>query len=82
MISTSGNSGNLISAVELAKQSDVPSLGILGFKGGKLKDIVDECIWLESPSGAYGPVESAHSVVVDLIKECLMADKPVTDSTA
>lgn len=82
VISTSGNSSNLVSAVELAKKYGVPSLGILGFAGGKLKDMVDESIWLESPAGAYGPVESAHSVVVDLIKECLMADKPAADGVA
>jgi len=82
VITTSGNSKNLISAVDLAKKHNIPSLGILGFGGGALKSMVDDCIWLESPAGAYGPVESAHSVVVDLIKECLMVDTPVTDSAA
>ncbi|MDH3262622.1 MAG: SIS domain-containing protein, partial [Paracoccaceae bacterium] len=76
VISTSGNSGNLVRAVELAKEVGVTSLGILGFKGGKLKDMVDASVWLPSPVGAYGPVETAHSLVVDLIKECLMADRP------
>lgn len=76
VISTSGNSGNLVRAVELAKEVGVTSIGILGFKGGKLKDMVDASVWLPSPVGAYGPVETAHSLVVDLIKECLMADRP------
>lgn len=80
VISTSGNSANLIKAVELAKEHGVVSIGVLGFEGGKLKDMVDECIWLPSPVGAYGPVESAHSVVVDLINACLMADRPVAKS--
>jgi D-sedoheptulose 7-phosphate isomerase len=76
VISTSGNSGNLVRAVELAKEVGVTSIGILGFKGGKLKEMVDASVWLPSPVGAYGPVETAHSLVVDLIKECLMADRP------
>ena len=76
VISTSGNSGNLVRAVELARKVGVTSLGILGFEGGKLRDMVDAAVWLPSPVGAYGPVETAHSLVVDLIKECLMADRP------
>ncbi|MDH3234156.1 MAG: SIS domain-containing protein [Alphaproteobacteria bacterium] len=76
VISTSGNSANLVKAVELARQAGVTSIGVLGFEGGKLKEMVDECIWLPSPVGAYGPVESAHTVVVDLINACLMADRP------
>jgi D-sedoheptulose 7-phosphate isomerase len=82
VISTSGNSGNLVRAVELAKEVGVTSIGILGFKGGKLKDMVDASVWLPSPVGAYGPVETAHSLVVDLIKECLMADRPAGSTTA
>lgn len=76
VISTSGNSGNLVKAAEMAKERGMTTLGILGFKGGKLKDMVDASVWLPSPVGAYGPVETAHCLVVDLIKECLMADRP------
>lgn len=81
-ISTSGNSGNLVKAVELAGQMGMTSIGILGFEGGKLKGMVDASVYLPSPKGAYGPVESAHSVVVDLIKECLMADRPAGSAKA
>lgn len=82
VISTSGNSANLVKAVELARETGVKSIGVLGFEGGKLKGMVDECIWLPSPVGAYGPVESAHSVVVDLINACLMADRPTGSPAA
>jgi len=82
VISTSGNSANLVKAVELARETGVKSIGVLGFEGGKLKGMVDECIWLPSPVGAYGPVESAHSVVVDLINTCLMADRPAGSPAA
>lgn len=82
VISTSGNSGNLVKAAEMAKKRGMTSIGILGFAGGKLKDMVDEAVWLPSPKGAYGPVETAHSLVVDLIKECLMADRPAGSAQA
>lgn len=82
VISTSGNSGNLVKAAEMAKERGMTSIGILGFAGGKLKDMVDCPVWLPSPKGAYGQVETAHCLVVDLIKECLMADRPAGSAGA
>jgi D-sedoheptulose 7-phosphate isomerase len=81
-ISTSGNSGNLVRAVEMARERGMTSIGILGFEGGKLKAMVDAAVYLPSPKGAYGPVETAHCLVVDLIKECLMADRPAGSAKA
>ncbi|WP_456384911.1 D-sedoheptulose 7-phosphate isomerase [Persephonella sp.] len=40
-ISTSGNSPNVIRAVEVAKEMGIFTVGFLGKDGGKLKDIVD-----------------------------------------
>lgn len=40
-ISTSGNSQNVILAVEEAKKKDMKVIGLLGKTGGKLKDMVD-----------------------------------------
>ena len=36
--------------------------------------MVDEYVLIETEVGAYGPVESAHSVVCDLLTTCLIAD--------
>jgi len=41
-ISTSGNSVNVIKAVEKAKELNLFTVGFLGRDGGKLKDIVDK----------------------------------------
>ncbi len=41
-ISTSGNSENVIKAVEKAKEMGIFTVGFLGKDGGKLKDIVDK----------------------------------------
>ncbi|MCY4644137.1 MAG: SIS domain-containing protein [Bacteriovoracales bacterium] len=40
-ISTSGNSPNVVSAAEKAKELKITSVGLLGKDGGKLKDLVD-----------------------------------------
>ena len=41
VLSGSGNSPNIIRAVEAARNKGVSSLGILGYDGGKAKDIVN-----------------------------------------
>src|SRR5881275_2194910 len=40
-ISTSGNSPNVINAMRLAKEFRAYTVGLLGAKGGKIKEIVD-----------------------------------------
>ena len=40
-ISGSGNSKNVIRAVEYAKESGAPIVGITGYHGGKLKEMAD-----------------------------------------
>ncbi|MBN2570723.1 MAG: SIS domain-containing protein [Ignavibacteriales bacterium] len=40
-ISTSGNSPNILKAVEVAKLKQISTIGLLGGTGGKLKDLVD-----------------------------------------
>jgi len=48
-ISTSGNSPNVIRAVESAKELGLKTLGLLGRDGGKLKDLCDEALVVPSP---------------------------------
>lgn len=47
-ISTSGNSQNVINAVEVAKKKGMKVIGLLGKSGGKLKEMVDVPIVVES----------------------------------
>lgn len=75
VISASGNSPNLIAATDLARRLSVQTIGLLGFDGGKLKDLVDECVLVESRPGAYEIVEDAHSVICHAITKCLVADR-------
>jgi D-sedoheptulose 7-phosphate isomerase len=60
-ISASGNSPNIVRAVELAKTMGVKTLGILGMKGGKVATMADTRIIVGD--GDYGPVEDVHMVL-------------------
>ncbi len=71
VISSSGNSMNLVRAVELAKSRGLSTIGLLGFSGGTLKNMVEEHILLETDKGAYGLVEPAHEMLCHLITKCL-----------
>jgi D-sedoheptulose 7-phosphate isomerase len=77
VISASGNSPNLIEAVELARSREVVTIGLLGFDGGALKNKVDECLWLPTEKGAYGLVESAHALLCHILTDCLAKDLAV-----
>ena len=48
-ISTSGNSPNVVLAVEAAKKRGMKVVGLLGKGGGKLKDMVDVALVIDSP---------------------------------
>lgn len=60
-ISASGNSPNVITAVEAAKQLGVKVIGFGGFTGGKLAQLADVCLVV--PSTGYGPVEDVHMIL-------------------
>jgi D-sedoheptulose 7-phosphate isomerase len=71
VLSASGNSPNLVEAVRTAREHGVMTVAFLGFDGGILKPLVDECVWLPTPKGTYGPVEDVHSIVCHLLTTCL-----------
>ncbi len=67
VISTSGNSPNLIKAVEMAKLKDMYVIGFLGGSGGKLKEIVDLPIIV--PSSSTQRIQEAHITIAHIICE-------------
>ena len=79
VISASGNSPNLLRAVEAGAFRGLETIGLLGFDGGALLDMVDHPLWTRSAQGLYGPVESAHSVIGDILTTCLIEDRPTED---
>ena len=70
-ISASGNSPNIITAVEVAKQLGVKVLGLGGFTGGKLAQLADVCVVV--PSNDYGPVEDVHMIIDHILVGYLYA---------
>lgn len=66
-ISSSGNSPNVIKAVELAKEYKIPIIGISGFDGGLLNQLADAKILVATKKGDYELVEGIHSVILHLV---------------
>ncbi len=46
-ISGSGNSENILNAVRYAKKNNIFVIGLVGFDGGQLKNLVDHAIHVE-----------------------------------
>jgi D-sedoheptulose 7-phosphate isomerase len=80
-ISASGNSPNLIRAVELARTRGVATIGMLGFDGGRLRSLVEEAVWVQSEAGAYELVEDAHLVLCHVLTRSLVADTAATPAS-
>jgi len=66
-LSVSGNSPNIIKAVEFAKKMGVTIIGCTGFDGGELKKLCDISFHIENEKSNYGPVEDAFMVLNHLI---------------
>lgn len=60
VISASGNSENLLKAVDLTKEKGGYSFGLLGFDGGKLKQACSDYLLIQTSPREYGPVEDLH----------------------
>ena len=66
-ISASGNSINLIKAVEFAKTCSISTLSFVGFDGGVLKKLSDNSIYVQTDIGDYGVAEDCHSIICHYI---------------
>jgi len=64
-ISGSGNSSNIIKAVEYANTQKALTIGLTGFKGGKLKGMVQECLIV--PSHSIEQIEDVHLIVEHIL---------------
>jgi D-sedoheptulose 7-phosphate isomerase len=75
-ISTSGNSPNVLRAVDVAREKKLVSVGLTGGTGGKLRTAVDHCICI--PSDKTPRIQEAHiltgHILCELIEETLFGD--------
>lgn len=66
-ISTSGNSTNIIKALEIAKQKGLVTVGLTGETGGKMKDYCDYLI--NVPSHDTPRIQESHIMIGHIICE-------------
>jgi D-sedoheptulose 7-phosphate isomerase len=71
-ISASGNSPNLLQAIDIAKQKKAITVGLVAFDGGKLKKMTDKSIHVPTLKGEYGPSEDAHMMLDHLVSNYLI----------
>lgn len=75
IISASGSSPNVVAAVVTARSMGMVTVGLLGFDGGQLAGQTDAELLVRTPRGEYGIVETAHSLLADVVTSCLVADR-------
>lgn len=68
-ISTSGNSENIVKAVQIAKSKVMKTIGFLGGDGGKLKSLVDLPIVI--PSDNVQRIQEGHITIAHIICEII-----------
>ena len=73
VLSTSGNSTNVLEALKLSKKMNLKSIALLGSKGGKMKRLADEEIII--PSNNVARIQESHIFLGHLIFE--LAEKIV-----
>jgi phosphoheptose isomerase len=74
-ITTSGNSANVLRAVEYARSNGMRAIGLTGSTGGKLRDAAD--ITIRAPSSNTQHVQEAHiaigHIICDLVEQAIFA---------
>ncbi len=66
-ISTSGNSPNVITALETAKRTGLSTVALTGESGGKLRPLVDHCICV--PSDVIPRIQECHNLIGHILSE-------------
>lgn len=66
-ISASGNSPNVVKALEYAKKQSAKTVSLTGFDGGIIRPMVDINLHVPSVKGEYGPVEDVHMIFDHII---------------
>ena len=64
-ISTSGNSGNILSALETARKIGLTIIGLSGETGGEMRDLCDYCICV--PSRSTPRIQECHLLIEHMI---------------
>lgn len=65
VISGSGNSRNIIEGVRVARSLGAKAVGLLGFDGGAVQELLDACVVVSSTN--YGFIEDVHMILDHLL---------------
>jgi len=76
-ISGSGNSPNVLRALEEAKKLGLTTVGLIGMGGGKMRALCDHAIVV--PSNNMQHIEDVHHILLDLVTAYLRDEHPATD---
>jgi D-sedoheptulose 7-phosphate isomerase len=68
-ISTSGNSRNIVRAIEVARDKQMAVVGLTGESGGKMRDLCDVCLCV--PSTSTPRIQECHILIGHTICELL-----------
>jgi D-sedoheptulose 7-phosphate isomerase len=71
VLSTSGNSANVNTALECANELGIVTIGLLGKDGGGSADLCDHCIVIDATDSAA--IQDGHQVVLHAICEVIEA---------
>ncbi len=71
-ISTSGNSVNILNAIEVAKEKGITVIGMTGEKGGKMKEVCN--ILLNIPSNDTPRIQESHILLGHIICQLVESD--------
>ena len=74
-MSVSGNSPNIVRAVEYANDHGATTIGCTGFEGGTLREISRFSVHVPSSKDEYGPVEDMFSVVMHLVTSYITMER-------
>lgn len=66
-ISASGNSLNVVKAIEYANAHGAKTVGLTGFDGGKLARLSGLRVHIPTAKGEYGPAEDGHMILDHLV---------------
>jgi D-sedoheptulose 7-phosphate isomerase len=72
LISTSGNSPNLIEAANVARDRSILATGLLGGKGGKLAKLTDHPLIV--PHNSTQRIQEEHAFIIHLLVELVEGD--------
>lgn len=64
-ISTSGNSKNILEALQMCKEKGILSVGLTGLSGGKMDELCDYCI--KVPSNETPRIQEAHILIAHIL---------------